>query len=307
MSISAADVKEIRELTGAGMMDCKKALEETAGDKQKAIDYLRTKGLSSAAKKQGRIAAEGLILTKVQKNQAVIIEVNCETDFVAKNIDFVNYIENLSNALIENKIGTVEELLAVKFNGESFSEIQNGLVLKIGEKIALRRFQYLSSTGWHLSNYTHSGKIGVLLAFSSSKPEAFVNNSEFAMMQKDICLHIAASDTKFISSDEMDETFKNKEAEIYAAQLKEQGKDEKMIPNIVKGKLSKLASEVCLLDQKFVKNPDITIQQLLNDFSKKSGSVIKIEKYIKYTLGEGIEKKVENFADEVNKMKSGQA
>jgi elongation factor Ts len=212
MSFSANDVKELREKTGAGMMDCKKALTESNGDMEKAIDYLRAKGLSAAAKKQSRIASEGLIGSYIHNGKiGVLVEVNCETDFVAKNDDF----------------------------------------------------------------------------------QAFV---------KDVAMHVAAADPKFLNADEIDEGYKKREADIYTQQLMEQGKPEKMIPNIVKGKLDKLASEVCLLEQKFVKNPDITINDLLNDLTLKLGEKIAIRRFIKFNLGEGLEKRSDNFADEVAKI-----
>ncbi|MBT3981590.1 MAG: translation elongation factor Ts [Bacteriovoracaceae bacterium] len=212
MSITAADVKKLREQTGAGMMDCKKALGETSGDFEKAVDFLRKKGLAAVAKKQSRVAAEGIVGTYVHSGRiGVMCEINCETDFVAKNEDFKQFV-------------------------------------------------------------------------------------------KDICMHIAASDPKFIRSDDMDEGFKNREAEIYTAQLIEQGKPEKMIPKIVQGKLAKLSREVCLLEQPFVKDPDQTIEQLLNELTLKIGEKISIRRFVKYNLGEGIEKREDDLATEVAKM-----
>ncbi|MDH5581172.1 MAG: translation elongation factor Ts [Bdellovibrionales bacterium] len=212
MAITASAVKELREKTGAGMMDCKKALSETNGDMEKAVDFLRKKGLAAAAKKAGRIAAEGLVHSYIHGGKiGVLVEVNCETDFVSKNEDF----------------------------------------------------------------------------------KVFVN---------DIAMHIAASDPKFIRAEEMDEGFKNREAEIYAAQLKDQGKPENMIPKIVEGKINKLAQEVCLLEQKFVKNPDLTIKELLNEITLKCGEKVDIRRFVKFNLGEGIEKKSDNLADEVAKL-----
>jgi len=212
MAISASTIKELREKTGAGMMVCKQALTETNGDFDKAIDYLRTKGLAAVQKKQGRVAAEGMIGSYVHSGKiGVMVEVNCETDFVAKNVDF----------------------------------------------------------------------------------QAFV---------KDIAMHIAAADPKFVNESDIDESFKNKEAEIYAAQLREQGKPENMIDNIVKGKLKKLATEVCLMEQKFVKNPDLAVKDLLNEVTLKLGEKISIRRFTKFNLGEGIEKKEDNLADEVSKL-----
>ena len=212
MSFTAADVKALRDKTGAGMMDCKKALNECGGDSEKAVDYLRTKGLAQAAKKESRIAAEGMVTSYIHGGKiGVMVEINCETDFVAKGDDFKGFA-------------------------------------------------------------------------------------------KDVAMHIAASSPKFIRADEMDEEFKNKEAEIYVAQLKEEGKPDKIIPKIVEGKLNKLAQEVCLYDQKFVKDPDLTIQDLINNLTMKLGEKISVRRFVKYNLGEGIEKKEDNLADEVAKM-----
>lgn len=212
MGISAGDVKALREQTGAGMMNCKEALSACNGDFDKAVDYLRTKGLAAASKKESRIAAEGTIHSYIHNGKiGVMVEVNCETDFVAKNEDF--------------------------------------------------------------QNFAH-----------------------------DVAMQIAAANPKFIRAEDIDEGFKNKEAEIYAAQLKEEGKPEKMIEKIVEGKLNKLAQEVCLIEQKFVKNPDITIKDLINELTLKLGEKIQIRRFIKYNLGEGIEKKEENFAEEIAKM-----
>lgn len=212
MGISAKEVRELREETGVGMMDCKKALEECGGDFQKSIDYLRTKGLAASQKKQGRIAAEGIIGSYLHNGKVgVLVEVNCETDFVSKNADFQNFV-------------------------------------------------------------------------------------------KDVAMHICAADPKFVRVDEMDAEFRNREAEIYAAQLREQGKPEAMIDNIVKGKLAKLASEVCLLEQKFVKDPDRTISDVVNELTLKIGEKISIRRFVKFNLGEGLQKREDNLADEIAKM-----
>ena len=283
--------------------DCRKALEETKGDKEKAIDYLRTKGLASAAKKQGRIAAEGAVITIAQGHKGVALEVNCETDFVAKNADFVAFSNEVAKIILEGNFANVEAVNNAKVGAETVQEKINSLVLKIGEKIALRRFSKVHSPEGYVSCYTHSGKIGVLCLLEASKKEIY-SATDFQDFAKDVCLHIAASDTRFIKADEMDEGFKNKEAEIYAAQLREQGKSEQMIPNIVKGKLSKLAAEVCLMEQKFVKNPDVDIKSIVADLGKKHSCEIKIKQFVKLNLGEGIEKKQDNFVDEVAKMTS---
>lgn len=306
MSFSAADVKELRESTGAGMMDCKKALTECNGDKEKAIDFLRTKGLAAVAKKQSRVAAEGTISVKTSQNAAVALEVNCETDFVAKNEDFIRFANDSADFLLANEnLNTVEELLNSKTGNQTFSERLNELTLKIGEKIDVRRFKRmnLKSEHGHYGHYIHGGRIGVLVEMKTDN--AVNGKSEIEELGKDLCMHIAASDTRFINESDIDENFKAREAEIYAAQLKEQGKPENMIENIVKGKLAKLASEVCLYQQKFIKNPDETVSQLIANVEKKTGLKIQVSEFSKMVLGEGIEKKQENFAEEIAKIQTG--
>lgn len=303
MNFSANDVKELREITGAGMMDCKKALTECDGNKDKAVDYLRAKGLAAAAKKQGRIAADGLVSCFVADNKnASIVEVNCETDFVAKSDDFKGFVSQVSEYIAKNNVKNVEDLLTHQLAGKSVADHLNELTLKIGEKIAVRRFEKMNVTNGKIGYYVHGGKIGVLLKLEA---ENFAPHAEIDELIKDVCMHVAASDTKFITDSEMDEGFKNKEAEVYAAQLKEQGKPDNMIPNIVKGKLAKLASEVCLYQQKFVKDPDISISDLVKKVSQTTGKQLKFTQFLKMNLGEGIEKKQENFAEEIAKMTSG--
>lgn len=304
MAYTAADVKNLRETTGAGMMDCKKALDET-GDFQKAVDYLRAKGLAAAAKKQSRVAAEGMIAACVKGKLASLVEVNCETDFVAKNDAFKEFAATAANVAVDANLSSVEDLLAAKTaNGLTLKENVSELTIKIGEKIDLRRLETLKLDGeGMIGSYVHSGKIGVLTRVETDKD--LTANDSFKDLVKDLCMQVAAADPKFLSSSEIDENYKAKEAEIYAAQLKEQGKPEAMIPNIVKGKLNKLASEVCLYEQSFVKNPDMTIGQLVDSIAKETGATIKITKFIKLNLGEGVEKKSENFAEEIAKITSG--
>ena len=287
MSISAADVKKLREQTGAGMMDCKKALSETAGDFEKAVDYLRTKGLAAAAKKQSRVAAEGTVVTVVEGNVGVAVEVNCETDFVAKGEDFQGFARDVAGVVLKE---SPADIAALK---ELTNEASTQLTLKCGEKVDVRRFVRAESTEGFISAYNHGGKIGVLVALNSA------DTSEKAQeLGKDLAMHVAAADPKFLSGDDINEDYKKREAEVYAAQLKEQGKPENMIPNIVQGKLKKLASEICLLEQKFVKNPDLTVGKLLTE----SGTGLTVKEFFKLNLGEGIEKREDNLADEVAKM-----
>lgn len=301
MAYTAADVKNLRETTGAGMMDCKKALDET-GDFQKAVDYLRAKGLAAAAKKQSRIAAEGTIAAAVKGKLAALVEVNCETDFVAKNDAFQAFANTAANVAVDAHLNSVETLLAAKSaNGLTIKDNISELTIKIGEKIDVRRLETMSLDGnGMIGSYVHSGKIGVLTRVETDKD--ITGNEAFKELVKDLCMQVAAADPKFLNSSEIDETYKAKEAEIYAAQLKEQGKPEAMIPNIVKGKLNKLASEVCLYEQSFVKDPDTTVGKLIEKVAKETGASIKVTKFVKLNLGEGVEKKSENFAEEIAKL-----
>lgn len=301
MAYTAADVKNLRETTGAGMMDCKKALDET-GDFQKAVDYLRAKGLAAAAKKQSRVAAEGMIAAAVKGKIASLVEVNCETDFVAKNDAFQAFANNAANVAVDANLSTVDALLGAKSsNGLSIKDNISELTIKIGEKIDVRRVEVLKLEGeGMIGSYVHSGKIGVLTRVETDKD--VTGNEAFKDLVKDLCMQVAAASPQFLNSSEIDEDYKAKEAEIYAAQLKEQGKPEAMIPNIVKGKLAKLASEVCLYEQSFVKDPDTTIGKLIEKVSKEVGASIKVTKFIKLNLGEGVEKKSENFAEEIAKL-----
>lgn len=291
MSISAGAVKELREKTGAGMMDCKKALSETNGDFEAAIDYLRTKGLATAAKKQGRIAAEGSVVALVDGTTAVIVEVNCETDFVSKGADFQEYANSVAAWAVNNKPATIEALKDAK-NPEATE-----LTLKCGEKVDIRRM-VIDKTEGTFGVYNHGGKIGVLVNLNTTK----ANSPEVIELAKDLAMHVAAADPKFLSGSDIDEDFKKREAEVYAAQLKEEGKPEAMIGKIVEGKLAKLAKDVCFLEQTFVKNPDFSIKNLIADVSKKVGDTIAVKAFYKLNLGEGIEKKEDNLADEVAKL-----
>lgn len=305
MAFTAKDVKDLREKTGAGMMDCKKALTESNGDLEAAVDYLRQKGLAAAAKKASRVAAEGLVAAVVEGNVGVLVEVNCETDFVAKNDDFKGFVDNVANHLVSNSAKDIEELKGQKMGAQTIQERIQELTLKIGEKIDLRRFEKTSMDGeGKIGSYVHGGKIGVLVEVAADNAAA-TKTPEFTDLVNDLCLHVAACDPKFLKADEIDEDYKQREARVYEAQLKEQGKPDNMIPNIIKGKLSKLASEVCLLEQKFVKDPDVSVSQLLANVGKKVGATLTVKGFQKLNLGEGIEKKQDNLAEEVAKMTRG--
>ncbi len=292
MEISAGVIKDLREKTGAGMMDCKKALNECAGDMEKAVDYLRAKGLADAKKKQARVAAEGAIATIVEGNVGVMVEVNCETDFVSKGDDFQNFAKRVAKHVYVNR---PENLDILK---KGLSEVVNELTLKCGEKVEIRRFHIVDAKGG-IGSYNHNGKIGVMVDVSAT---GNTHDGKYQELLKDISMHIAAAAPKFLKESEIDEAFKKREIDVYSAQLREEGKAENMIPKIVEGKLKKMASEVCLLEQKFVKDPDIAIKKHIESVAKEIGGTISVNSFRMLTLGEGIEKKTDNLADEVAKM-----
>ena len=277
MTINASNVKKLREVTGAGMMKCKEALVNSDGDFQKAVEFLRKKGLAEAQRRESRIATEGAIVTSVQGNRGVILEVNCETDFVAKGADFSALGENLAKGALAKGPIAIEALR------ESEEELINEFALKCGEKIHLRRFTLVQTDG-HIGSYNHQGKMGVLVETDSGD----------APLLKDLSMHIAAMNPLFISEDQIDDNFRNKETEIYTAQLREEKKDEKIIPNIVRGKLKKMVKDICLVNQVFFKDSKQTVGQFLGG--------VKVKEFIVYRLGEGIEKKSPDLAAEVAQM-----
>ena len=302
MSVSASDVKKLREMTGAGMMACKEALKSSDGDMDQAVDYLRKKGLAQAQKKQSRVAAEGTVATLVEGSTGVLAEVNCETDFVGKGEDFQNFATSVANHIVKNKPDTVETLLEQKMeDGQTVSDAATELTLKCGEKVQVRRFRTVTLEGpGKIGSYNHGGKIGVLVSVSAD--EAVAEKPEFAELVKDLSMHVAAAAPKFLNAEDIDEDFKKREAEIYRSQLIDQGKPENMLDKIIQGKLNKLATEVCLMDQKFVKDPDTSVKKLVEQKAKELGGNITVNTFEKLNLGEGIEKKEDNLAEEVAKM-----
>ncbi|MCM3003745.1 translation elongation factor Ts [Priestia koreensis] len=287
MAITAQMVKQLREKTGAGMMDCKKALTETDGDMDKAIDFLREKGIAKAAKKADRIAAEGLAAIEVQGNEAVILEVNSETDFVAKNEGFQKLTKELGAYLLAAKPANVEEALAGKMeSGASVEEHINSAIATIGEKLSLRRFEVVSKTDADaFGAYLHmGGRIGVLTVLEGTTDEAAA---------KDVAMHIAAINPKYVSRDAVSAEETAREREVLTQQALNEGKPANIVEKMVEGRLSKFFEDICLLDQAFVKNPDQKVRQ----FVESKGGTVK--GFIRYEVGEGIEKRVDNFAEEV--------
>lgn len=279
MDITAAMVKELREKTGAGMMDCKKALVEVEGEMEKAVELLRQKGAASADKKMSRIAAEGLIASAIVDNSGAMVEVNCETDFVAKNDEFKQLTSDIAKLIAEKKPATVEELLTVDVNGKSLEEVIKEKIATIGEKITVRRFVKYEG---NIATYIHNGKIGVLVETDNKVED----------VAKDICLHIASAAPEFISKSEIPQAVIDEETRIEMGKEDLQSKPEAIRSKIVEGRVQKLFSQKCLLEQPFVKNPDQTIQQLIE-------GKLSIKKFDRFTLGEGLEKREENFAEEV--------
>ncbi|MDN7241254.1 translation elongation factor Ts [Planococcus sp. N028] len=287
MAVTAQMVKELREKTGAGMMDCKKALVETNGDIEAAMDFLREKGLSSASKKADRIAADGTTAVLVQGNEAVIYEVNAETDFVAKNEGFQTLVKELGEHLLSVKPATIEEATASTMsNGLSVADHISNAIAKIGEKITLRRFEIRTKTDNDaFGPYLHmGGRIAVLVE---------LENSTDTDAARDIAMHIAALNPKYVSREEVSAEEVDRERKVLTEQALNEGKPENIVAKMVEGRLGKFFEDVCLLDQSFVKNSD----QKVRDFAASTGGTVK--GFTRYEVGEGIEKRVDNFADEV--------
>ena len=286
MAVTAQMVKELREKTGAGMMDCKKALTETNGDMDKAIDYLREKGIAKAAKKGDRIAAEGLTYVVAEGNNAVILEVNSETDFVAKNEAFQNLVKELASHLLANKPASVEEAAEQTINGVTVADYINAAIAKIGEKISLRRFTILSKTDNDaFGAYLHmGGRISVLTVLEGTTE---------ADAAKDVSMHIAALKPLYVSRDQVSQEEVERERQVLTQQALNEGKPENIVAKMVEGRLGKYFEDVCLLDQTFVKNPDQKVRQ----FVESKGATVR--EFVRYEVGEGIEKREDNFAEEV--------
>ncbi len=286
MTISAGMVKELRERTGSGMMECKKALVEANGDMELAIENMRKAGLAKADKKSGRIAAEGIIGVEVRNDgkAVAIVDINCETDFVAKADDFVNFVKNVSIALLNSDIETEEQLLALPLeDGITVDEMRRGLISKLGENITIRRFEKYHAPEGGTACYLHGNKIGVIVELAVADTD----------LGKDVAMHIAASKPICVSEEQVSPETIEKEKEIFAAQAAESGKPADIIEKMVLGRVSKFLAEVTLLGQPFIKDDKITVGKLA---SSKGNRIIR---FSRFEVGEGIEKKEENFAEEV--------
>ncbi|EEG30028.1 translation elongation factor Ts [[Clostridium] methylpentosum DSM 5476] len=299
-AFTAKDVQALRQRTGVGMMDCKKALTEAEGDMDKAIELLREKGLAAAAKKAGRIAAEGLVVSVIDeaKKAGVVLEVNAETDFVAKNKDFVAFVNAVATTVLNEAPADVEALNTLKLDGTDMTveEALRDKILTIGENIKIRRFERMEGD---LVSYVHGeGKIGVMVKFDTD----LADKPEFKAYGKDVAMQIAAAFPQYLNRDEVPSEVLEKEKEILTVQAMNEGKPAAIAEKMVNGRINKYYKEVCLLDQPFVKDGDVNISQYTANTAKELGGKIEVVKFIRFEKGEGIEKRNDNFADEVAGM-----
>ncbi len=288
MQITASLVKELRERTGAGMMDCKKALQEANGDIEVAIEEMRKSGAAKAAKKAGRIAAEGVITIKQEGQDVTILETNCETDFVAKDDNFLSFTNSVIDVISSQNPDDVDALMPLSLGDHSVEEAIQQLVAKIGEKISIRRFEKRTAAG-QIGTYSHGSRIGVIVELEGGNVD----------LAKDLAMHIAASKPVCVSEDQVSQDVLDKEKEIFSAQAAESGKPADIIEKMVSGRIKKYLKEITLLGQPFVKDPDQTVEALLK---AANASVIS---FTRFEVGEGIEKKVDNFAEEVMSQAKG--
>ena len=289
MSISASMVKELRERTGAGMMECKKALQESNGNIDSAIELLRTSGQAKAEKKAKRVAAEGKIVIKNNLENAVIVEINSETDFAANDSNFTDFANSIADVLLQNEISDINSLNDLKLSDDvSVEEARTNLISKIGENISIRRFDKIHQA-INIGEYSHGSRIGVIVSLDKSDPD----------LAKDIAMHIAASNPVCLDEEDVPEDLVSREKRIFLEQASSSGKPPEIIEKMVQGRMKKFFKEITLLGQSFIKDPDISIRNLLDK------SEAKVQNFIRYEVGEGIEKREENFADEVMKQIKG--
>ncbi|MBL4647824.1 MAG: elongation factor Ts [Gammaproteobacteria bacterium] len=290
MTITAQQVKELRERTGVGMMECKKALLNTAGDVDKAIEEMRKSGLAKAAKKASRIAAEGVVVVTINEKQAAITEINSETDFVAKDDSFMGFAQQVSQQALTSQAQDVDTLMAESTEKGTLEDARQALIATIGENIKVRRTAYISSNDV-TGSYCHGNKIGVIVAMQGGNVD----------LAKDIAMHIAASNPQVVAPSDVSAEAVDKEKEIFTAQALASGKPANIAEKMVEGRIKKFLNEISLLGQPFVKNPDATVEQTLQQADAT------VSRFIRFEVGEGIEKKVDNFADEVMAQVQGSA
>ncbi|HIT87611.1 MAG TPA: elongation factor Ts [Candidatus Coprocola pullicola] len=307
MAVDMKKVKELREMTGAGMMDCKKALEEANSDMDKAVELLREKGLAASAKKAGRIAAEGIVEIYLSDDNKVgaIVEVNSETDFVAKNQKFRDYVAEVAKQAANSSAANMEEFFAEKWESDTAFTVKEALsqqVAVIGENLNIRRFErYTRQNSGALVSYIHGGgRIGVLIELACEKEDTALEE-----LGKNIAMQIAALNPQFIATKDVPQEFIDKETEILTIQAKEDPKNaskpDNIIAKMIEGRLKKELKEICLIEQAYVKDGDMTVKQYMDSVAKQIGAPIEITRYVRFETGEGLEKKEENFADEVAK------
>ncbi|MDN0045079.1 translation elongation factor Ts [Mediterraneibacter glycyrrhizinilyticus] len=304
MAITAGMVKELREMTGAGMMDCKKALTETNGDMAAAIEFLRKNGQAKAEKKAGRIAAEGIVKTVVRDDKvAAIVEVNSETDFVAKNDEFQGFVEAVVNQVADNNPADMDAFMAEAWAADASKTVKDALVEKIaviGENLNIRRFERVDAENGCVVSYIHGGgRIGVLVVADTD-----VVNDEIKTCLKNVAMQVAAMSPKYVSRDEVSQEYMDHEKEILLAQAKKENpeKPDNIIEKMIIGRLNKEMKEICLLDQVYVQDSDLTVAKYVDKVAKENNAKVTVTKFIRFETGEGIEKKEENFAEEVAKQ-----
>lgn len=296
-NITAANVAALRSKTGAGMMDCKKALTEAGGDMEKAVEILRKKGLSAAAKKSGRVAAEGAVVSAGDKNRGVLLEINSETDFVAKNENFQVFCQGVAQAVLDSSPADLDGLKNAKFpGGKSVAEETTDAISTIGENISIRRFVLFENSTGVVASYIHGGgKIGVLVELETGG----VCNEKIEELGHQIAMHVAAANPSYLSRDQVPAAEVEKEKEIMAEKAKASGKPENIIGKIVDGQINKYFGEICLLEQQFVIDPDRKVTKVVEGTAKEIGVELKLVRFARFQLGEGIEKRSDDFAQEV--------
>ena len=303
--ISAKMVKELRELTGAGMMDCKKALTETDGDMEKAVDFLREKGLAAAAKKSSRIAAEGIVAEAMAEDakSGVLVEINCETDFVAKNEDFKSFANDVAKQALVSEAADLEAFLGEAWLADTTKTVKDMVtaqVAVIGENINIRRFEKLNAADGCVACYIHGGgSLGVMVYGKTD-----VVNDEIKTCLRNVAMQVAAMDPKYVSRDEVPADYIEHEKEILMAQAKEENpnKPENIIEKMITGRLNKEMKEICLLDQAYLQDGDVTVAQYVANTGKANGADLSVVKFVRFKTGEGLEKKQDDFAAEVENM-----
>lgn len=297
MSITAAMVSELRKKTGAGMMDCKKALTETGGNMDEAVDFLRKKGLAAAAKKSGRVAAEGMVAAASEGVVGALVEVNAETDFVAKNDAFQSFVSGVLAVIVKNEVADVEALKALPYPGtdRTVAEELTHQIATIGENMDVRRLARVNAGQGLVASYVHgTGKIGVLVELQTTSTDERV-----AELGKQIAMHVAAAAPQYLNRDEVPSAVVDKEKEIMRVKALESGKPENIVEKIITGQINKFFGEVCLVEQAFVIDPDQKVGKVVEALAKEVGAEIKLNSYSRFQLGEGIEKKEDDFAAEV--------